>query len=361
MLIRKIEKFEGKKASFMSNLKFLQNIFSIYNEKDHKILLIFGLKIKFKNNCKKELKTVKEDLKKINKDLKLLHTILQKSIDITKIPPATGNLRSVQLIKTKILELSIAIFNKYDIPYWLDYGTLIGTIRHKGFIPWDDDIDVCLLKEDYLKLPEIFSKELQNTDFYYTLGDEKGSQLIRLGYKGYVIDFFPFEFINKRCSTQAEKEEFLAKWFMIKAKILKKYPLKEFINNKINHISIINEVNKMKKDLFNKDYNENCQSGQLIRSAETITIAKRIAIVEYEDIFPLSKGVFEGLELSIPKNALNHLYQHNLYGEYGAVMTFPTINSPGFYHTQLLYNDNYDYEEDYSKISGFVETIKMTL
>ena len=345
----------------MHILKIFQKIFSIYNEREHKIILIFGLKIKLKNNSKKELRLIKEDLKKVNKDLKLLRTILQKSIDITKIPPASGNLRTVQLIKTKILELSVSIFNKYNIPYWIDYGTLIGAIRHKGFIPWDDDIDVCLLKEDYLKLPEIFSKELQNTKMYYTLGDEKGSQLIRLGCNGYVIDFFPFEFVNKRCTSQTQKEEFLSKWFAIKSKILKKYSLKDFINNNVNHIDIINEVNKMKEDIFACNYKENHESGQLIRSVETITIAKRLAIVEYDDIFPLSKGIFEGLECSVPRNVLEHLYQHNLYGEYGAVMTFPTINSPGFYHTQILYNDDNDYNKDYSEISNIVENIKMKL
>ena len=66
----------------------------------------------------------------------------------------------------KVLSFVISVCKKYDIPYFADYGTLLGTVRHKGFIPWDDDIDICLKRSDYMRLIEAFKKE-NNTDYVY--------------------------------------------------------------------------------------------------------------------------------------------------------------------------------------------------
>lgn len=46
-----------------------------------------------------------------------------------------------------------------NIKYYLAYGTLIGAVRHHGFIPWDDDVDVFVSGEDFLKLKEVFNKK----------------------------------------------------------------------------------------------------------------------------------------------------------------------------------------------------------
>ncbi|MBE5865436.1 MAG: LicD family protein [Lachnospiraceae bacterium] len=52
------------------------------------------------------------------------------------------------------------ICEKYDIPYFVYYGSLLGAVRHSGFIPWDDDIDIALLREDYEKLMSVLPGEL---------------------------------------------------------------------------------------------------------------------------------------------------------------------------------------------------------
>lgn len=52
------------------------------------------------------------------------------------------------------------VCNRYDIRYIMCYGSLIGTVRHKGFIPWDDDIDIAMLRSDYEKLLEVVPSEL---------------------------------------------------------------------------------------------------------------------------------------------------------------------------------------------------------
>lgn len=93
-------------------------------------------------------------------------------------------MRELTLNELKELQISILTYvadfcEKNEIRYWIDSGTLLGAIRHKGYIPWDDDIDVGMLREDYDKFSKLFDQQsskyrfvcIENTpDFYLPHG-----------------------------------------------------------------------------------------------------------------------------------------------------------------------------------------------
>ena len=77
---------------------------------------------------------------------------------------ATGVMRQIQLLSLELLRLFDNICKKHEITYWLDYGSLLGAVRHGGFIPWDDDMDISMLREDYEKFVDVFPKEIEKID-----------------------------------------------------------------------------------------------------------------------------------------------------------------------------------------------------
>lgn len=60
----------------------------------------------------------------------------------------------------EVLEVIREVCEKHNIPYFAAYGTLLGAVRHKGFIPWDDDVDIMMLRKDYERFCQIAPSEL---------------------------------------------------------------------------------------------------------------------------------------------------------------------------------------------------------
>lgn len=60
----------------------------------------------------------------------------------------------------EVLSKIIAVCDKYNLTYYAYYGTLLGAVRHQGFIPWDDDLDIAMTKENYIKFLEVAKQEL---------------------------------------------------------------------------------------------------------------------------------------------------------------------------------------------------------
>lgn len=72
-----------------------------------------------------------------------------------ELPKASGNARKNQLVLSALLKEICTLCEENGINYWLDFGTLIGAVRHEGFIPWDDDIDLGMMRKDAEKLEAV--------------------------------------------------------------------------------------------------------------------------------------------------------------------------------------------------------------
>lgn len=129
------------------------------------------------------------------------------------------NLRDAQMLMVDILKEVEKICEKHGFKYFLDGGTLLGAVRHKGFIPWDDDMDIGMPREDYEKFLKIAQKELPDFLFLQTFEtDDKydiyqvpckirynGTILIEKGiaensemHNGVYIDVFPYDNLPKK-------------------------------------------------------------------------------------------------------------------------------------------------------------------
>ena len=125
----------------------------------------------------------------------------------------TRKMKEVWAVELDLLVELDRVCKKYDIKYVADCGTLLGAIRHKGFIPWDDDIDVGMLRSEYERLCKIAPFEFKEPYFFQTEETDPtsarghaqlrnssttGILLSEIGTKrsfnqGIFIDIFPFD------------------------------------------------------------------------------------------------------------------------------------------------------------------------
>lgn len=76
--------------------------------------------------------------------------------------------KMVQTVVLRLLKAMNEICSRHNIPFWLEYGTLLGAIRHQGFIPWDNEADVGMMRDDFNRFEKIAVSELPQDIFFQT-------------------------------------------------------------------------------------------------------------------------------------------------------------------------------------------------
>ncbi|MCM0726941.1 LicD family protein [Parabacteroides sp. Y3-G-102] len=262
-------------------------------------------------------------------------------------------LRQAQLVMLRMFKIIDHICRQHNLKYWMCSGTLLGAIRHQGFIPWDDDLDICIIREDYEKFLTIAQTELpkdlflqtRETDpFYDYLAlpckiRDKNSLIISNGIEnkqynmGLFIDIFPADRYHLN-PTIFKKEQRHKSYFFYLCKGLdaeldkKNSTVKRFVSylNPILRALTKRYLRQSRRYIHNNLYlGEQCLIGHGFD-----TPWRRY--FNYNEIFPLKEYIFEGYTFLGPQNADAYLSQ--LYGK--TYMTPPPPEKRIQQHAALL-------------------------
>ena len=205
----------------------------------------------------------------------------------------------MQKCDAELLRILDNICKKHNLTYWLDFGTLLGAYRHKGFIPWDDDMDVSMIRKDYEKFVSILKSELADSNFNIEESDGR----IGFGYKhektGIWCDIFPVDFYKVNEYSEANID-------ILKTKIAEYRSY--YIRNKEKLSS--NEIQENRRKLIDDSPNAN---SVIIYHGREFNHQHPKAFYCIDEIFPLSNVSFENM--TFPAPAKCDLYLSKIFGK----------------------------------------------
>ena len=252
------------------------------------------------------------------------------------------SLRNLQLTQVEMLDEIARICEIHKLQYFLIGGTLLGAIRHKGFIPWDDDLDIAMPRKDYNKFREICKNDLN--DQYYlhsidmdpkywvsfikllkknTIFEPEQDKTIDTPYKGVYVDIFPLDNANKERSIFQDIQAKICKGLTSfqyrrrKATMITKTPLGIKILYPFLSLFSVKTISKIIDKIMQLNKNDN--SPYFINIASFINVHKHTILKE--KYLPSVKMEFEGKLYNVPRD-----YDYVLNRLYGDYMTLPPEN-----------------------------------
>lgn len=263
--------------------------------------------------------------------------------------------RDLQLCILDMVKDIDKICKKHNIEYYLAYGSCLGAVRHQGFIPWDDDFDIILKYDQYLKFLEVCEKELDKEKYFvqtpetepnYYLSFSKirniKTTLIEEGNKneditnGVYIDVFPL--VGYPTNKLKQKRLEVNRAFALSAN-------RNVINNKFLY-SIFKIILKIfgKKSIL-KHCTKQCVKYSCDGYDQVISIfdgdSVQIGLTSNKILGTPTYVDFEDMKLPIPENY--DAYLKNLFGDY---MQIPSKEQIEFKtHTPYILDLNHSYEE----------------
>ena len=279
-----------------------------------------------------------------------------KDYDYSKIDNYE-ELRKVQLKQLEILNKIDRFCKENSINYSIAYGTMLGAVRHGGFIPWDDDMDICMLRSDYDKFLSlwhdddnfILQNHTTNSDFTQTFSKIRmkntafvqENDLNKSYHKGIFVDIFPFDrkadgYLNQKLQIidvmlyQLYFRGYVPENNGIILKLGSTFLLKIHKKNNYNKLAE-KHLKRIKK------YNTNRE----LLLFDTCTFSDMKKSYDKDLFENLTEIEFDGYSFSVIKD-----YEKFLKICYGDYMKLPPKDEQTWYHHPIFISFDREYEED---------------
>lgn len=271
---------------------------------------ILGVKFSVKNK-----KAISKEIQQMRKEINSLYNIINFTTNLSELPPAKGQLREAQLKCLKILDIIDTICKENGFTYWLDFGTLLGAIRHRGFIPWDDDLDICMMRSDYDKILPILKEYFAKNDTWFVRDYVDGFNNFQIRVRDNEInlglDIFPVDTYDAPELTENLRVDIERK--LSEAKILFKNKYKSRFVTEQDAMIAKADIRQIQKDLGLVEASSNIKEPVLFYAMD-FPHAHGYNVFNYSRIFPLKTIEFEGRLCPCPNEHIEHISA--IFGDY---------------------------------------------